>query len=98
MHVHARLRPPLLQVPARLSVLLLAGLSSSCAGAPSTTVAGAFFPAWLVCALIGALAAVLARVIFVATGLAQTLPLQLLVCVSAGTLCGAMAWTLWIRW
>jgi hypothetical protein len=37
-------------------------------------------------------------VIFVATGLAQTLPLQLLVCLSAGLLCGAMAWTLWIRW
>lgn len=78
--------------------MLLAALSSSCAGAPSTTVAGAFFPAWLVCALIGALAALVARVIFVATGLAQTLPLQLLVCVSAGMLCGAMAWALWIRW
>jgi len=87
-----------LEAPARLVVVLLAALSSSCAGAPSVTVAGAFFPAWLVCALIGALAAVVARVIFVATGLAQTLPLQLLVCVSAGMLCGAMAWALWIRW
>ena len=77
--------------------MLLAGLSSSCAGAPSTVVAGAYFPAWLVCALIGALAAVLTRVLFVATGLAQALPLQLLVCVSTGMLCGAMAWTLWIR-
>ena len=88
---------PLLEAPARLAVVLLAGLTSSCAGAPSTTVAGAFFPAWLVCALIGVLAAVLARAIFVATGLAQTLPLQLLVCVSAGILCGAIAWALWIR-
>jgi hypothetical protein len=98
MHVHARDRPSLLEAPPRLAVALLAVLSSGCAGAPSTTVAGAFFPAWLVCALIGALAAVLVRVIFVATGLAQTLPLQLLVCLSAGLLCGAMAWTLWIRW
>ena len=77
--------------------MLLAGLASSCAGAPSITVAGAYFPAWLACALIGALAATLARVIFVATGLAQNLPLQLLVCVSAGILCGAVAWALWIR-
>jgi uncharacterized membrane protein YuzA (DUF378 family) len=77
--------------------MLLTGLTSGCAGAPSITVAGAFFPAWLVCALLGALAAVLARVIFVATGLAQTLPLQLLLCVSAGVLCGAAAWALWIR-
>ena len=87
----------MLEAPARLTIVLLAGLSSSCAGAPSTTVAGAFCPAWLVCSLIGALAAVIVRVIFVATGLAQTLPLQLLVCVSAGMLCGAMAWALWIR-
>ena len=85
------------EAPARLAVVLLAGLSSSCAGAPSITVAGAFFPAWLVCALIGALAAVVARMIFVATGLAQTLPLQLLVCVALGVLCGALAWTAWIR-
>jgi hypothetical protein len=86
------------EAPAKLAVVLLAGLSSGCAGAPSTTVAGAYFPAWLVCALIAVVAAVIARVIFVATGLAQTLPLQLLVCVSAGMLCGAMAWALWIRW
>ena len=97
MPVHARHRPSLLEAPPRLAVVLLAVLSSSCAEAPSTTVAGAFFPAWLVCALIGALAAVLTRVVFVATGLAQTLPLQLWVCVSAGMLCGAMAWALWIR-
>jgi hypothetical protein len=81
-----------------LAVVLLAGMFSGCAGAPSTTVAGAYFPAWLVCALIAAVAAVIARVIFVATGLAQSLPLQLLVCLSAGMLCGAMAWALWIRW
>jgi YtcA family len=81
----------------RLAIVLLAALSSGCDGAPSVTVAGAYFPAWLVCALIGALAAVLARAIFVATGLAQALPLQLLVCVSAGVLCGAVAWVLWIR-
>jgi hypothetical protein len=82
---------------ARLAVVLLAGLSSGCGGAPSATVAGAFFPAWLVCALVGALAAVMARIIFVATGLAQALPLQLLVCVSAGMLCGALLWILWIK-
>ena len=81
-----------------LAVVLLAALSSGCAGAPSITVAGAFFPAWLVCALIAALAAVVARVIFVATGLAQTMPLQLWVCASAGVLCGSIAWALWIRW
>ena len=85
-------------MPARLAVALLAGLSSGCSGAASITVGGAYFPAWLVCALIGALAAVLARALFVATGLAQTLPMQLLVCVSAGMLCGVAAWALWIRW
>ena len=101
MHVHARLRPlvrPLVRPLIGAPLFVLAALTSSCAGAPSLTFAGAFFPAWLVCALIGTLAAVLARVIFVATGLAQTLPLQLWVCLSAGLLCAAVAWALWIRW
>jgi hypothetical protein len=102
MHIQARLRlhtsAPLLAAPAKLAAAALAGLSSGCVGAPSITVAGAYFPAWLVCALIGALAAVVARVIFVATGVAQTLPLQLWICVSVGMLCGAMAWALWIKW
>jgi len=58
-------------------------------------VAGAYFPAWLACALLGVGAALVARVAMVATGLARILPLQLLVSVSIGFLCGAGAWLGW---
>ena len=53
-------------------------------GAPSYTLFGAYFPAWMFCAALGILVAILARVVFVATGLADVLPLQLFVCVSIG--------------
>lgn len=59
---------------------------SGCAlrGAPSFILFGAFFPAWMLLAGIASLAAIGARVVLVATGLAEILPLQLLVCVSIG--------------
>jgi len=68
---------------------------AACAGAPSIAVAGAYFPAWLACALVGLGAALVARVAMVATGLAQVLPLQLFVCASIGVLCGMAAWLNW---
>ncbi len=70
---------------------------AGCAGAPSLGVAGAYFPAWLACALIGVVAALAARVAMVATGVAQVLPLQLLVSAAVGTLCGSAAWAFWTR-
>ena len=79
-----------------LSVLALAWLPGTCRGAPSIEVAGAYFPAWLACALAAVVGAILARVAMVATGLAQVLPLQLFVCISIGLLVAALVWTAWI--
>jgi YtcA family len=50
-----------------------------CAGAPSLPIAGAFFPAWLVCAAVGLLGAVLFRVLAIASGLEDAIPLRLVV-------------------
>lgn len=77
----------------------LLGIAASlggCAGAPSLTVAGAYFPAWLACGLLGLFAAAVFRAVFVATGLAQVLPMQFFVCLSLGALVGALAWVLWV--
>jgi hypothetical protein len=41
---------------------------------------GAFFPAWMLCAIIGIFGAIAARGIFVASGLDSVLPFQLFVC------------------
>ena len=71
---------------------LLGGCGLS--GAPSFSLFGAFFPAWLLCAVFGILCAILARVVFIGTGLADVLPFQLLVCTSIGLIFGAVTW-LW---
>ena len=64
-------------------------------GAPSLTVAGAYFPAWLACATLAVLVACVARVIMVATRLSQLIPLQLAVCASIGTIAGLIVWFTW---
>ncbi len=63
-------------------------------GAPSFSLFGAFFPAWLLCAVLGIFCAILTRALFVATGLAQTIPLQLFLCTAIGLLFGALMWLL----
>jgi len=79
-----------------LPALALTCLPAGCAGAPSITVAGAYFPAWLACALVAVAGAIVARIAMVATGLAGTLPLQLSVCVALGSLCGLALWAAWV--
>jgi membrane fusion protein, multidrug efflux system len=63
----------------RVSPVLLLGqviCSTRCGGAPSVTIAGAYFPAWLLCAVTAVVAAVFIRVFVVATGLANYSPLS----------------------
>lgn len=64
-------------------------------GAPSFSLVGAYFPAWMVCALIGIIAAIGARAAFIVTGLAGVLPFQLFVCASIGVCFALLAWLLW---
>lgn len=64
-------------------------------GAPSFALFGAYFPAWLLCALLGIAAAIVARAVFVATGLSSALPYQLFVCIAIGFCAGLLAWLLW---
>jgi YtcA family len=73
-----------------LMLICLGGCSA--AGAPSFDLFGAFFPAWLLCGVIGILGAAIARVAFVATGLANTLPYQLAVCAAIGVITGLLVW------
>ena len=56
---------------------------------------GAFFPAWLLCGLIGVLAAVMARLGLVFTNLTSFLPGQLLVCVAVGVIVASLVWLAW---
>ncbi len=64
-------------------------------GAPWFSVFGAYFPAWMVCSLIGIASAVLIRVIFVALGIDAVMALRLLTYAAIGVLFGVGFWQLW---
>jgi YtcA family len=78
---------------ARLIFLLPICLGGcSAAGAPSFDLFGAFFPAWLLCGLVGVAGAAIARVAFVGTGVANALPYQLAVCTAIGVIAAVLVW------
>jgi hypothetical protein len=85
--VDQRIWPAAVLLPALLS---LSGCGA--AGAPSYDLFGAFFPAWLLCGTVGIAGAVAARVVFVSTGLAHTLPYQLAVCTAIGVITAIVVW------
>ncbi len=77
-----------------ISLLLAASCLGGCsaAGAPSFDLFGAFFPAWLLCGVIGIASAAIARLAFVSSGLANTLPYQLAVCTAIGVIAAVVVW------
>jgi hypothetical protein len=76
-----------------IALIALSGCSSH--GAPSFVLFGAFFPAWMLCALIGIFGAFAARGIFVAAGLNSFLPYQLFVWTSVGLVVASLTWLIW---
>jgi YtcA family len=82
---------------ATLPVFMTSAALGGCAShdAPSFVLFGAFFPAWMLCALIGIFGAIAARGIFVAVGLNSVLPFQLFVCSSVGLVVAALTWLIW---
>jgi hypothetical protein len=78
----------------RSVALFVASCLTGCStnGAPSFDLFGAFFPAWLLCGMVGIAGAVIARVVFVSTGLANTLPYQLAVCTAIGVIAAVFVW------
>ena len=64
-------------------------------GAPSIVLFGSFFPAWMLCGLIGIFGAIAARGVFVAAGLNSVIPFQLFVCSSLGVVVAALTWRVW---
>ena len=87
---------PVLTPPARVLLLLAqTALLSGCGGAPSLTIAGAYFPAWLACAVIGVVTTVIARGLMASTHLTTVIPFQLAVCSAIGVL---VALAIWLHW
>jgi hypothetical protein len=61
-------------------------------GAPSYEIFGAYFPLWLLSAVVGLMGALIAHRIFVSTGWAQIVPFQLSVCLAIGLAVGVLFW------
>lgn len=61
-------------------------------GAPSYEIFGAYFPLWLLSAVIGLVGALIAHRLFVSTGWAQIVPFQLSVCVAIGLTVAVLFW------
>jgi hypothetical protein len=73
-----------------LPMLSLCGCSET--GAPSLDLFGAFFPAWLLCAVLGIFVALGARIFFAARNLTEVLPFQLPLCTSLGAIFALLIW------
>jgi len=77
-----------------LAAVLTFGVSA-CDGSPSRNILGSYFPSWMVCALIGIVAAVIGRAILKATGLLGELPAPLAVMLAIAC---AVTFGLWLVW
>ncbi len=87
------LSPPAMRILRMAAVPLFASASlTGCSSAPYFSLLGAFFPAWMFCGLIGIIGAAVARSIFVATNLSNTIPFQLFVCSAIGIIAASVAW------
>ena len=76
-----------------LAVAYLSLTGCSLKGAPSYSIFGAFFPAWLLCAAIGLVGSFALRGLVIASGLEEAVPFKLLVYTAFAT--GVAVW-LWM--
>lgn len=82
---------------AKIALVPVTLLCSGCSLAPSVAIFGAFFPAWMVCALLGLVLAVVARAVASATGLSARQPAPPLLYPMLALLFGAVAWLILFR-
>jgi hypothetical protein len=69
---------------------------AGCNGAPSRNILGSYFPSWMVCALAGIALALIARVIFKASGLLDQLPVPFVVMLAIACAGTFALWLLWL--
>jgi hypothetical protein len=70
-------------------LLCLAGCAF---GAPSLSLVGAYFPAWILCSVIGVAAGCAVRVVLAYTRLAEATAYPLVICLATGGIAGLAAW------
>jgi hypothetical protein len=68
---------------------------TGCASAPTITLAGAYFPAWLLCAIFAVLVASATHIFMSVTKLSNRIPFELAVCASLGVIAALALWRFW---
>jgi hypothetical protein len=81
----------------RGSLVCLLSLTGCDSGAPSLSLVGAYFPAWILCSLIGLAAGLGVRMTLAGTRLAETAAYPLVVCIAVGAIAGLLAWLIFYR-
>ena len=83
--------------PGRAGLIAFGAVAATpaAAAAPSLVVFGAFFPAWILCALVGVVGAILVRAALVMLKLDELLPAKLVVYLAFAILIGIGVWRLW---
>jgi hypothetical protein len=66
----------------------------SVAAAPSFDLFGAFFPAWMLCALVGIIGAACTGVALRTPALNDVIPFHLALCTAVGVIVGLLVWML----
>jgi hypothetical protein len=77
-----------------LVIMSCTPIGCSAGGAPSFELFGAFFPAWMLCALIGIIGAAGSRVVLTAPQFSAAIPFQLAVCTALGVTVALLSWML----
>lgn len=75
-----------------LAIAATLGGCRSVAHATSFEIAGAFFPEWMFCALLGIVVAIIARALLATRDGAVLLPYPLFVCSAIGLIAGVLFW------
>lgn len=68
---------------------------SACNSSPSQNILGSYFPAWMLCALIGIIIAVIIYAFFSKIGINEFIPAKLLIYVALAFSLSFIAWLIW---
>ena len=81
-------------LPRAVPVIVMSCMLTGCSftDAPSFEFFGAYFPAWMLCGLIGIVGAAGTRLVLTAPTVHDVVPFQLAVCTSVGVIAGTLSW------
>jgi len=85
-------RNPLNSVMSGLAMLAM----PACSSAPSRSILGSYFPSWMICAIVGFIAAIAARGILRIWGIDKELPVPVVVYLAILVAFTFATWLLWL--